>query len=46
MNLVEVQNGVRDAEIIQQLFKNTSLCYADVVFVKLQIPWDLKNLGD
>lgn len=46
MNLVEAQNGVRDVGIIPQLFKNISLCCADVVFVKLQIHWDLKNLGD
>ena len=34
MTLEEVQDGVRDAEIIQQLFRNMILCYADDVLEK------------
>ena len=36
INLEEGHDGVKDAEIIQLLFKNTTCSYADAVLEKLQ----------
>ena len=41
-----VLDGVKDVEIIRQLFKNTTSCCVDDVSERLQYLWGLGKIGD
>ena len=45
INLEEGHDGVKDAEIIQLLFKNMIYLYVDVVLEKLLLHWDLGKIN-